>query len=312
MLYILYFADDIDGVGCCCLIPTSLLQKSITLNTHVSNCGHNVYGHFHSQIIMQRKGSEPTFEEHWHMSDVIFHVDDKKFHVHKATLSMWSPVFEKMFTSGNMERNSNEITLHGKKAHEIKEMLLAIYPTSKQITEENCYYLLSLAQEYQMEQLTERCETYLLQREKTPFQAIDFLVIAHTFNMIELRRQCIEISKHMSLSELRKHEKYLQIEPEYGRQLAERRIEMLELKVSGLESKANSIRKELKEGCETTVKDLGRFYYRQKFPDGRQNLRTYSESLRFLDEIAHEDGGVCVMLNLLQQRIKKIYEPQRI
>jgi len=261
---------------------------------------------------MQKKGSEPSFDEPWHMSDVVLVVEDNRFHVHRSTLSMWSPVFERMFSCGNMERNANEITLPGKKAHEIKDMLLAIYPTSKPISEENCYYLLSLAQEYQMEQLTERCETYLLQREKTPFQAIDFLVIAHSFNMAELRRQCIEIAKHMSLSELRKHEKYMQIEPEFGRQLAERRIEMLEIKVTGLESKANSMRKDLKESCEATVKDLGRFYYRQRYPDGRQNLKTYNECLRFLDEIAHEDGGVCVMMNLLQQKIKKLYEPQHI
>ncbi|KXJ28032.1 BTB and MATH domain-containing protein 36 [Exaiptasia diaphana] len=261
---------------------------------------------------MQKKGSEPSFEDPWHMSDVILCVEDKRFHVHKSTLSMWSPVFEKMFTSPNIDRTGNEITLHGKKSNEIKDMLLVIYPTSKKVTEENCYYLLSLAQEYQMEQLSERCESYLLRREKTPFQAIDFLVIAHTFNMTELRRQCIEIAKHMSLSELRKHEKYLQIEPEYGRQLAERRIEMLELKVSALEGKANSARKELKESCETAVKDLGRFYYRQKYPDGRQNLRAYNECSRLLEEVAHEDGGVCVMFNLLQQKLKKIYEPQHM
>jgi hypothetical protein len=259
---------------------------------------------------MQKKGSGPDFTEPWHMSDVVLIVEDKKYHVHKATLSMWSPVFEKMFTAGFMEKNATEIALSGKKAKEIKEMLLVIYPMSKLVTEENCYYLLSLAQEYQMEQLTERCEKYLLQREKTPFQAIDFLVIAHLFDMTELGRQCVEIAKHMSLCELRKHDKYSQIEPEVGRHLADRRIEMLEMKVNGLEQKGNSIRKEIKDACESAIKDLGKFYYSKKYPDRRHNLAV--NHLKCLEESAHENGEINIILQLLQQRLKKIYEPQHM
>ena len=46
---------------------------------------------------MQTKGSQPDFSVPWHLSDVVLVVEDKKFYVHKGTLSMWSPVFEKMF-----------------------------------------------------------------------------------------------------------------------------------------------------------------------------------------------------------------------
>jgi len=124
-------------------------------------------------------------------------------------------VFEKMFSSEFREKS------------EIKEMLLVIYPTSKPISENNCYFLLSLAREYQMEQLTERCEKYLLQREKTPHQAIDFLVLANEFNMEVLCKQCVEIVKHISITELRRQEKYDLIAPENGKQLVERRVEIL-------------------------------------------------------------------------------------
>ena len=108
---------------------------------------------------------------------------------------MWSPVFEKMFSSEFKEKSASEIPLPGKNAAEIKELLLVIYPTSKPISENNCYFLLSLAREYQMEQLTERCEKYLLQREKTPHQAIDFLVLANEFNMEDLCKQCFDCTR---------------------------------------------------------------------------------------------------------------------
>ena len=85
----------------------------------------------------------------------------------------------KRFSSEFREKTERETPLSGKNATEIKEMLLVIYPTSKAISENNCYSLLSLAREYQMEQLTERCEKSLLQREKTPHQAIDFLVFGY-------------------------------------------------------------------------------------------------------------------------------------
>jgi len=54
------------------------------------------------------------------------------------------------------KKNRDEIPLPNKKANEIKELLLMIYPnvTGKQwarITHENCYYLAKLAHEYQID-----------------------------------------------------------------------------------------------------------------------------------------------------------------
>ena len=72
----------------------------------------------------------PTdFLEPWKLSDVILLVEDQKFHVHRSILAFWSPVFEKMFTSGFKEKNNDEIPLPGKKASEILHLLL-IYTVS--------------------------------------------------------------------------------------------------------------------------------------------------------------------------------------
>ena len=105
----------------------------------------------------------PDFSQPWKLSDLVLVVEEEKFHVHKAMLAFWSPVFEKMFTSEFQEKDTNEVSLPGKKASEIKEMLLLIYPslTERQITEENCYFLLKLAHEYQMEAIVKRCEDFM-------------------------------------------------------------------------------------------------------------------------------------------------------
>ena len=258
---------------------------------------------------MQKKGSEPDFSEPWHLSDAVLVVEDKKFHVHRGTLSMWSPVFEKMFSSDFKEKSASEIPLPGKVASEIKDLLLVIYPTSKPIGENNCYFLLSLAREYQMEQLTERCEKYLLLREKTPHQAIDFLVLANEFNMEDLCKQCVEIAKHMSITEVRRHDKYVLIAPEDGRQLAERRVELLENKMQSSEQRVNSVKKEVKEVCEWGLRELGRILYQKKSPEGRRIPRALSDCTKLLEETAQESAEVAVMLQLLQHRLRSIYEP---
>ena len=66
----------------------------------------------------------PTdFLEPWKLSDVVLVVEDQKFHVHRSFLAVWSPVFEKMFTSEFKEKNNDELPLPGKKASKIKQLL---------------------------------------------------------------------------------------------------------------------------------------------------------------------------------------------
>ena len=177
---------------------------------------------------MQDRGSEPNFSEPWHMSDAILVVEGERFHVHRSTLSMCSPVFERMFTADFQEKNLTEIQLPDKKASEIEELLLMSYPHSKPVDESNVYFLLSLADEYQMGRLTKRCEEYLLQRRKSKSQSIDFLVIAQKFNLKVLREQCIKIAKDWPLSKLKAHKMYKSVSLENGRELAEKRLEQIE------------------------------------------------------------------------------------
>ena len=61
----------------------------------------------------------PKFGQPWKLSDVALVVEEERFHVHRALLAFWSPVFEKMFTSEFQEKCKNEVPLPSKKASEI-------------------------------------------------------------------------------------------------------------------------------------------------------------------------------------------------
>ena len=58
------------------------------------------------------------FSEPWDFSDLILAVENEKFHVHRALLSMNSPVFKAMLHSEFKEATSSEIPLPKKKANE--------------------------------------------------------------------------------------------------------------------------------------------------------------------------------------------------
>ena len=139
----------------------------------------------------------PDFSEPWKISDIVLVVEDQRFYVHRQVhrniLALWSPVFEKMFTAAFQEKTKDEIPLPGKKANEIKELLLMIYPnvTGKpwiRITRDNCYFLPKLAEEYQIVALVRRqCEDFLVDKMgKGHKDILNELIFAQTYKMEKL------------------------------------------------------------------------------------------------------------------------------
>ena len=177
----------------------------------------------------------PDFSEPWKFSDVVLVVEEQKFHVHRSTLSMWSPVFETMFTSEFKERNMNEIPLPGKKPSEIKELLLIIYPTLwqtgwKAVTNENCYFLVKLAEEYQMDSIKQMCEDFLVQ-EVSHTHGNEFLAhlsLAQTHKLEKLVKMIITKATELQLDDLKRHEMYDKMEPNIYKQILEGMIRRLE------------------------------------------------------------------------------------
>ena len=169
------------------------------------------------------------FSKPWQFSAVVLVVEEDRFHLHRNILGMWSEVFTTMFTSGFKEKYSGEVPLPGKKSSEIKEMLLVIYPTSaKPINQENYAFLLDLAKEYMMRNLTGKCEKFLmnvienlphglirsrhhtLYTDKFKLDCLDPLDIAQNYGLYSLKQACLEKAKGSSLGHLimRGHQMY--------------------------------------------------------------------------------------------------------
>jgi len=170
----------------------------------------------------------PDFSEPWKFSDVVLVVEDQKFHVHRSTLSIWSPVFETMFTSMFKEKNMYEIPLPGKKASEIKELLLMIYPTVSEtgwntVTNENCYFLVELADEYQMDVIKQRCENFLVTQVNSSFGNffLSHLTFAQTHKLERLVKTIITKACRLSLKDFKSHDMYDKMEPDIYKQIVE-------------------------------------------------------------------------------------------
>ena len=169
-------------------------------------------------------------------SDVVLLVEDQKFHVHRFVLAMWSPVFTKMFSSEFKEKNLDEIPLPGKKSSEFKELLLVIYLAVsengwKTITNENCYFLYELADEYQMDAIKQRCEFFLVEKIKnTSGKAVlNELKFAQTQQIETLINAIVNKTVYeLRLDDFKSREIYNEIEPDIYKQIVEGMVKKYE------------------------------------------------------------------------------------
>ena len=169
--------------------------------------------------------ASPDFSQPWKLSDLVLVVEEERFHVHRAMLAFWSPVFEKMFTSEFQEKVASEVPLPDKKASEIKEMLLHIYPSvgERAITEENCYFLFKLAHEYQMEAIVTKCEDFMANKVKLKAKegVLADLVFAQTYKLEKLTLASVNQAHCFSLDELKNDEMFDQIQPDNVQKIME-------------------------------------------------------------------------------------------
>ena len=244
------------------------------------------------------------FLEPWKLSDVVLVVEDQKFHVHRSFLAVWSPVFEKMFTSEFEEKNNDEIPLPGKKASQIKQLLCMLYPSSeeKQVTEENCYFLLELAHEYQIESIVEKCQSFMvfMVKEKMEDDVLAMLIYGQKYQLKTLISACIDGARRLSLKELKRHKE--EIKPDNYLLIAEGIIQRLETQCD-----------EVREG---SLKSLARVCQNLYWHDREKNNSRAPDTdvvlSRLLKDVDKSSGEVvcnslkCVAEELLAQ--KKILE----
>ena len=189
---------------------------------------------------------ELDFSRHWDFSDVVLLVEGIRFHVHRSILAMWSPVFSKMFTADFKEKTAQTLPLPEKKASEIREMLLVIYPTSaKQIDESNYHFLLNLADEYMMKSLVEKCEEYLIHCLKWPHRSsllcLDLLEIAQKYKLEKLQMVCIDKARNLSFWKLKEDSMYSKMSLSNFKQIAEGMIQQLESEIQQLRRRLDAV-----------------------------------------------------------------------
>ena len=250
------------------------------------------------------------FSQPWEFSDTVLVVEGNKFHVHRSLLGMWSPVFSTMFTAQFKEKTAAEIPLPGKKATEVKEMLLVIYPTSaREIDGKNFLILLNLAKEYMMTKLTQKCESFLLsQLEETKktnywppvsaFHCLELLYIAQTYELKKLEKACVEKAKLMRFDELKRHKMFNKISALNYRMIAEGTIEKMERELRDKECDASTLKfsaDRLKSSASEALKDLENIISIIAFIASKNGGSTYSD---VLTGIRYSDG-----------ELKKLYGP---
>ena len=76
---------------------------------------------------MELKDQVPDFSQAFANSDQVIVVEEQEFHVHRAVLGLWSPVFMAMFSSDFKEASLKKIELPDKKADIFRNFLLLLY-----------------------------------------------------------------------------------------------------------------------------------------------------------------------------------------
>ena len=281
---------------------------------------HFVFNFDHSAKKMASNGASsktPTdFSAPWKFSDVVLVVEDQKFHVHRSTLAFWSPVFEKMFMSDFKEKSKDEISLPGKKASEIKQLLHMMYPSleEKPVTKSNCYFLLELAHEYQIESIAQKCEAFMVTvvKAKQENDVIAMLIYGQKYHLKCLITTCIYEARLLTFNQLKEHKMRVEIGLDNYKQITEGIIQRLEATVAGHNRDAREVHRVKKEGLkklENVSKNLYLHAERKKSQaavngPGQPPPRTPDDWLDRLRFDRHLSNTSCLSLDTIAAEVK--------
>jgi len=125
-------------------------------------------------------------------------VEDRTFWVPRDTLAVYSPVFKALLYGDFVEANKDVIRLPGQKAIDIQELLFCLIPTPriKAIDDSNVDMLLGFADQYQIEELRNRAESFLVTKlakcAKSDAVLLYILRIASNHKMRSLLVPCLK------------------------------------------------------------------------------------------------------------------------
>uniref|UniRef100_A0A915EHL5 BTB domain-containing protein n=1 Tax=Ditylenchus dipsaci TaxID=166011 RepID=A0A915EHL5_9BILA len=132
-----------------------------------------------------------------------------------------SQLFQTLFFGDFCERNQDEIELKDVCAAEFLNLLKNIYPSvdikagNEDMIRNNLECLLRLADCYQVEIVTKRCEMYLKKSSASEVALEDKLLYAQDYRLSELLDQCIKAFKTMDdVKKLRQTSQYSRLTKE--------------------------------------------------------------------------------------------------
>lgn len=140
-----------------------------------------------------------NFKNKTWMSDITFLVQGKRIYCSKTVLAMFSPVFRTMFSGRNYKQKGTLVELPGKEYESFLDFLKCVFPnvSHPEITKQNVFKILSLAFEYNVGNLLQQCEEYLVKsielREPCINSLMRILTKAKQYKLNALKDYCIKI-----------------------------------------------------------------------------------------------------------------------
>ncbi|XP_041360231.1 speckle-type POZ protein-like [Gigantopelta aegis] len=188
--------------------------------------------------------TEVTFEKPDPYTDIELLVEGKGLYCNKTMLSYASPVFAKMFHGEFTEKDQTKISLPEKKYDDFRSFLLCIHPgTLEDITDKNVDIIVPLVDEYQVIHLKKKCDcflektiTQLVENKKDGFRGklVHYLQLANKYNLIRTYKKAVESIASQPF-------KYMKPELNKAKISDQLKLEILTLRVEGLESKKLSV-----------------------------------------------------------------------
>uniref|UniRef100_A0A914PZ73 BTB domain-containing protein n=1 Tax=Panagrolaimus davidi TaxID=227884 RepID=A0A914PZ73_9BILA len=118
--------------------------------------------------------------------DIVFDIDGKKIYADKLILSINFSTFKSMLYDRWISKNDS-IKIETYKYDDFKEFLTFIYSGEYNITNENIFTMLDMAESYQIEDLKELCDEYLSKMELNLSNIIPLFVISNKYSMIQTK-----------------------------------------------------------------------------------------------------------------------------
>uniref|UniRef100_A0A914QE73 BTB domain-containing protein n=1 Tax=Panagrolaimus davidi TaxID=227884 RepID=A0A914QE73_9BILA len=120
--------------------------------------------------------------------DIVFDIEGKKLYADKLILSISSPTFKSMLSDRWISKN-DAIKIETYKYDDFKELLTFIYSGECNLSNENIFTMLDVAEFYQTEDLKKLCDEYLSKLELKLTNIFQLLETSNKYSLIQMKEK---------------------------------------------------------------------------------------------------------------------------